>query len=690
MSFNKLSLSAKLIAASVGMVLLCMSISTFWISHEAERDIRIQAEAEAKALGQRYAQEVKRTLDEGMERAKLLGAMLEAQIATGTPDRDAATEYLRVTMKKNPDMAGYWMGFEPNAFDGNDAAFANNKPLNDETGRFIPYYYNFGSGVSAHHLTSYTGTGEDAVYYTGAKRTLKSSLMKPTIYNIEGNQVMLSSAVYPILSHAGKFLGVAGVDIYLNTLSNELAKLKPYGNGSINLISYSGQWVSHPDAEKLGKQVDKASEMFAKAMPNIEKGAEFTFTDDDFIHMFIPLHIQDSEKPWSVLVNIPIKAVTATADALSQKILISSAIVIALLALALLWIAAVLIRKPLENVTGVLTEFEKDNFSIDVPYQNRGDEIGTLGRALEDFRKSNQRIRALEAERQKAEEEAQKLAKQERLRMADAFEEAVGGIVREVTDAAGNMVMSAEGMHEDALKSEQFAINVASASEQTSANVQTVATATEELSASINEIASQVALASEVVSSAVTEARDADVLVQGLAGSAERISEIVVLINDIANQTNLLALNATIEAARAGDAGKGFAVVAGEVKNLASQTGRATEDITQQVEAIQAETQRTAAAIRRIGETVDRVNEVSSTIASAIEEQGAATGEISHNVQQAADGTEQVNTSVSEIRARANQTGSAANSLRDQASLLSQQAEILDREVNTFLDSIRA
>jgi methyl-accepting chemotaxis protein len=690
MSFNKLSLSAKLIAASVGMVLLCMSISTFWISQEAERDIRIQAEAEAKALGQRYAQEVKRTLDEGMERAKLLGAMLEAQIATGTPDRDAATEYLRVTMEKNPDMAGYWMGFEPNAFDGNDAAFANNKPLNDETGRFIPYYFNFGTGVSAHHLTSYEGDGEEAAFYTGTKSTQKSSLMKPTIYNIEGNHVMLSSAVYPILNKAGKFLGVAGVDIYLNTLSDELAKLKPYGNGSINLISYSGRWVSHPDPEKLGKQVDKTSEMFAKAMPNIEKGAEFTFTDDDFIHMFIPLQIQDSEKPWSVLVNIPIEAVTATADALSQKILISSAVVIALLALALLWIAAVLIRKPLENVTGVLTEFEKDNFSIDVPYQDRGDEIGTLGRALEDFRKSNQRIRALEAERQKAEEEAQKLAKQERLRMADAFEEAVGGIVREVTDAAGNMVMSAEGMHDDALKSEQFAINVASASEQTSANVQTVATATEELSASINEIASQVALSSEVVSAAVAEARDADVLVQGLAGSAERISEIVVLINDIANQTNLLALNATIEAARAGDAGKGFAVVAGEVKNLASQTGRATEDITQQVEAIQAETQRTAAAIRRIGETVDRVNEVSSTIASAIEEQGAATGEISHNVQQAADGTEQVNTSVSEIRARANQTGSAANSLRDQASLLSQQAEILDREVNTFLDTIRA
>ena len=689
MSLHKLSLSAKLITASIVVVLACLSLSTIWISGEVERDTRVQAEAGAAALGQRYAQEVKRTLDEGMERAKLLGSLLEGQFRTKKPDRAVAAEFMHATMEKNPDMAGYWVGFEPNAYDGKDADFAKNEPLNDQTGRFIAYFYNFGAGVKPYHLTSYEGEGDDAAFYTIPKRTGKSVLMKPVIYDIEGNKVMLSSAAYPVLDAGGRFLGVAGVDIYLNTLSEKFAELKPYGTGSIKLISNSGHWVSHSDKELLGKPIDMKSEIFAAAMPHIKKGDGFTYVADDFTHMFVPLTIKDSEKPWSVLVSVPNAALTATADALSQKIVIASAVMVVLLALALLWIGSVVIRKPLENVTGVLSEFERENFDVTVPYQDRGDEVGTLGRALEAFRLSNQRLRALEAERLKAEEDARERANQERLKMADEFEQAVGSIVREVMEAAGHMVGSADGLLDDARQSAQFAANVAGASEETSANVATVATATEELSASINEIASQVALSSDVVGTAVTEAGEADALVQRLAESADKISEIVTLINDIADQTNLLALNATIEAARAGEAGKGFAVVAGEVKNLASQTGRATEDITRQVEAIQTETQRTARAIRTIAETIDRVNEVSSTIAAAIEQQGAATGEISQNVQQAADGTNQVNTSVEEIRRRSTTTGDAATALRDQATVLNEQAEVLDREVNTFLAGIR-
>jgi len=689
MSLKHLSLGAKLIGASVSVVLICLTISNIWISQEARHDTGVLAQNEAKALGQRYAQDVKRTLDEGMERAKSLALTLQSQITLGQQNRTLIAETIRQTMERNPDMAGLWLGFEPNAFDGKDSDYVGQEPLHDQTGRFITYFYNFGQGVTPYHLTSYEGEGESYDYYNIPKTTQQPILMKPVAYNIEGNNVLLSSAAYPVLSKDGKFLGVAGTDIYLNTLAQKLAQLKPYETGSINLISNSGHWVSNLDEKLLGKPVDKANPIYAAALPYIQKGENFTYTSDDFTHLFVPLSINDSAKPWSVVVNIPNEALTATSDALSLKITMASAIVIVLLIAALMIIGSRMIKTPMQNITGVLAHFEKQNFDVSVPYKDRGDEIGDLGRALENFRKNSLRIQAVEAERTKAEEAAERLRTQERTRLANEFESAVGVIVHEVTQAAAEMVDAADMMLDNASQAEQFATDVAAASEETSANVQTVATATEELSASINEIASQVAMSSEVVNTAVAEAHDADTLFQGLAESAAKISEIVVLINDIANQTNLLALNATIEAARAGDAGKGFAVVAGEVKNLANQTARATEDITQQIEAIQAETQRTAAAIQSISKTIDRVNEVSSTITSAIEEQGAATGEISHNVQQASDGTNQVNTSVSQIRERSRVTGDTAGQVKDRATLLRQQADVLNEEVHSFLESIR-
>ena len=221
-------------------------------------------------------------------------------------------------------------------------------------------------------------------------------------------------------------------------------------------------------------------------------------------------------------------------------------------------------------------------------------------------------------------------------------------------------------------------------------NVQTVASATEELSSSIREIGNQVSESSRIVGAAVTQADDTNAKVKALAEAAQKIGDVVTLINEIAGQTNLLALNATIEAARAGEAGKGFAVVASEVKNLATQTAKATEEIAGQVRAIQDATDTSAQAIDTIAQTINRVNEISTAIASAVEEQGAATQEIARNVQQAAQGTTEVSSNIGSVTQVAQETGAAATQLLSSAGELARNGTLLRSQVDDFLREVRA
>ena len=302
---------------------------------------------------------------------------------------------------------------------------------------------------------------------------------------------------------------------------------------------------------------------------------------------------------------------------------------------------------------------------------------------------------AIEMERVKsAQEETERRATEDKKRMmsdlASSFEAKVGALVQSLSAAATEMESTAGSMTTLAEQGNAKAMTVASAAEQTSANVQTVATATEELSASIQEISQQVANSARIANQAVDDARTTDGVVQELAVGAQKIGEIVQLINDIAGQTNLLALNATIEAARAGDAGKGFAVVASEVKSLATQTAKATDEISAQISQIQSATSLAVSAIHGIGTTIQEMSEIAAAIASAVEEQGAATMEISRNVQQAAQGTEDVTRSIGDVRQAATDTGVASGQVLTAAGELSRNSNDLSREVDSFLAGIKA
>ena len=271
-----------------------------------------------------------------------------------------------------------------------------------------------------------------------------------------------------------------------------------------------------------------------------------------------------------------------------------------------------------------------------------------------------------------------------------AFETAAGTVVGSVSTAATEMQDAARSMTAIAEQTSERTTAVAAASEQASANVQTVAVASDELTNSISEIGRQAALSTRIAGQAVEEARKTDEKVQGLASAAQRIGDVVTLINDIAAQTNLLALNATIEAARAGEAGKGFAVVASEVKGLANQTARATEEIADQVKAMQTATAESVDAIGGIENVINEMNEIAGAIAAAVEEQNAATQEIARNVQEAAHGTEDVSSNIASVAQAASETGAAASQIRGSAGLLADQADILKREMDTFLARARA
>jgi methyl-accepting chemotaxis protein len=361
-----------------------------------------------------------------------------------------------------------------------------------------------------------------------------------------------------------------------------------------------------------------------------------------------------------------------------------------LLGIAVGFFVARSISKPVVAMTAAMRDLAGGDKQVTIPAQGRKDEIGEMAGAVQVFKDNMIEADRLRAEQEQSKARAEAERRQAMLDLADRFENSVGSIVNGVTSAATELQSTAQSMSATAEQTTRQATVVAAASEETTQNVQTVASATEELSASIGEITNQVSESTRRVGEAVIQANDTNAKVQGLADAAQKIGDVVRLINDIAGQTNLLALNATIEAARAGEAGKGFAVVASEVKTLATQTARATEEIAGQVRAIQEATATSAEAIGDITKTIGRVSEISTAIASAVEEQGAATQEISRNVQQAAQGTQEVSANISGVTEAAHQTGAAASEVLAASTELGKNGELLKVQVNEFLRSVRA
>jgi methyl-accepting chemotaxis protein len=391
---------------------------------------------------------------------------------------------------------------------------------------------------------------------------------------------------------------------------------------------------------------------------------------------------------WAVIGEIDSDEVFAAANTTRNIIAIVGAAALAISAL-IGFFGVRGVTRPLARLTDTMRAMADGNYDIQVPATERNDELGEMAAAADFFRGKLIEGRELAA-RQQAEQQRQIERGKAMEAAVTQFDKIITEIVDSVSSASTELEATAQSLSATAEETSRQSNAVAAASEQMTQNVQTVASATEELSASIREIGNQVTESTRVVGTAVTEAEETNAKVKALAEAAQKIGEVVTLINEIAAQTNLLALNATIEAARAGEAGKGFAVVASEVKNLANQTAKATEEIAGQVQAIQQASAGSAQAIAGIAQTINRVNEISTAIASAVEEQGAATQEISRNVQEASSGTAEVSSNITGVTMASQNTSAGSAQVLSAASELAKNGARLRQEVESFLQSVRA
>ena len=379
------------------------------------------------------------------------------------------------------------------------------------------------------------------------------------------------------------------------------------------------------------------------------------------------------------------------------KAKLQSAVTVTLIVVAVCVVLAVAIAflmtrglaGPLSRITGVMNTLAQGKLDADIPFTDRNNELGKMAQAVNVFRTHAEENESLKNAQTEAERSAAAERRQAAHSMADELEAKIAGAVSNIMEASKGLEAASSEMTQTATSVSDQSASAASATQQAGVNVQSVSAATQQMTASVQEIIDQVARSHDVVSDARTKSVEATDRVKSLDSAAAQIGEVVMLISDIANQTNLLALNATIESARAGEAGKGFAVVAHEVKNLATQTAKATDDIAAQIQAIQAETNETANAISSLSGTINEITEISSVIASAMEEQGAVTSEIARNAEQASTGVTDASGNVEALVSGANTSMQVAETVARSAADLSQEGASLRDVMDNFISDMR-
>ena len=381
---------------------------------------------------------------------------------------------------------------------------------------------------------------------------------------------------------------------------------------------------------------------------------------------------------------------TAAAVDQTSKTVIATAAGALLVGGMLAWLIGASVSGPIRGMTDRMQSLAAGELDEPIPGGESRDEIGRMARAVEVFRENALAVRRMQAEAAAQRDAAEADRARMMAELAGRFEQGMQGVIAGVGGRADDMGRSAEDLAKVAERGRGLAEAVATRAEQASMNVQTVASATQELAASIREISSQVQRSVTISNRATDETSRTSELIHGLSDAAEKIGNIVQLIQAIASQTNLLALNATIEAARAGEAGRGFAIVASEVKSLATQTAQATEQIAGQIATIQSATGQSVQAIKQFGLTVKEMTAIATAIAAAIEEQGAATSEIARNVEEAASGTSAVTQEIGQVRAVAGETDAGAEAALEVAAALKQQASSMKSNVDDFLQTIRS
>ncbi len=679
---SKLMLAAGTLCAVSMLSVVGVSL---WISAEAATQ---GAQAEAQALLGQYSNKILADMTTTVATVRTAGLAIEGLLDSQMTDRDTLGAMVTKMVAGNPGLVGMTLAFEPDALDGKDNAFIGHR-FSDATGRFVPYFFNKPDGtigVEQLVMTKEAGTEE---WYDKPIEQNRSLVTPPYDYPVDGKPVLMTTTSI-VIHQKARPIGIVTGDLALNGITHFVQRLRPFGDGRMSLVGGDDLWIANDDPALLGKKVEDASirQLIDGATRGGQPILEVQSPTGAQYMMATALTLPGMSERWILVMSIPRSTMLAKVTQTRNDLILTAAVALVAI-LALVFFGAQALARPIQGMTQKMRLLAADDTSITVDQTDRKDEIGEMARAIDVFR--------LHAIDRKREEEAKALAhaaqavRQEKIdALIDSFRIAAGRVIGQAMEAAGDLAAVSGELTRAAAASRTRADSARHASQRASTNVQSVAGAAEELTASIASIADQISRTSQMVGTAAQDARAADAKVAGLAAAASRIGEVVGLIEAIAQQTNLLALNATIEAARAGEAGRGFAVVAAEVKDLATQTSRATHDISTQIAAIQQETSEAARAIRTIAATMSDVNSSATAIAGAIEQQSSATGEIGSSIDSAATGTGEVASDIAHLNTTVAGTSDSAARVLEASRTVNSATERLETEIDGFLRQVTA
>ncbi|BBE74822.1 methyl-accepting chemotaxis protein [Oharaeibacter diazotrophicus] len=644
-------------------------------------------------------------------------AVMAADGAEATPPerrRQQLNALLLATLKDNPRFNGTYSAAEPNALDGADASYVGRADVgSDATGRSLPYWTRDAGGkIGLQALVEYDSDARHpnglvkGGWYLGPKATGKESVLAPLPYIVQGKAVHLATMSVPILV-GGRFIGVAGADFdlsFVQKLVSDVNATTYDGKGSVTIVTEDGLVVASSDRpDAIGNGIAALGAAWEKDMATIAAARESVEHEEatDLLKVFAPISLGRTGKSWSVVFAVPQAVVMAEATALHDSMIARASgdtsvallvgLVVIVVAVAGMGLVARGIAGPIGKLTAALQSMARGTAVAEIEGARRRDEIGDIARAVDEIRRQTEAAAAEKARQDEVERERRAAEQREMMRrVAREFETKMGGLVDRVGVGTGELARSAEEMAALAQSSAAQTDAAMSASSTASGSVQVVASAAEELFASIGEINSLIQRSGRIVGDADQHAGATHGIVTSLSETATRIGSVVDIIRTIAAQTNLLALNATIEAARAGEAGKGFAVVANEVKALANQTAKATDEIGGQIEAMRLATESAVNAIGSIRTVVGDIRDAVTSVAGAVEQQSAATSEISRSAQEAARGTSTVSENVGGVQGAIGSTDKAAHAVVGLTREMSGQVHELREGVAAFVRELAA
>ena len=684
------------LGTKLGLVIAACTLATVigaaaFFLHQARAELDGKAQARTAQLSDDIAEHIE---DDIARSVRINGSTAESIMALwsgGTRDRHITDSLLKYPLIADPSLSGTWIDWKPNVFDGADKNHVG-EAGSDGSGRYLAYWHRDGAEIILDTVKGYDRS--DAPLFHVPLTEGRAFLSEP-YYIVQANGEPLSVVSYsqPLVA-GGAILGVVGIDVALGPLQTGIDAMPRPAESQLSLVSHGGTVVATTRVDLAGTSILEHRARLKRDFERTQKqGRSETIVDSaagPILELWHPIHLGTVTTPWYVLTEIPIHDVGGGASEQGVMSTVVAFVVLFLLLLSTILLAVrAFVTKPLGSIEQYITAFRRDD-TRPCPQLHRTDEIGSIARALAAFQETENQVGRLLRAEQDNETKFAAIRRDELRHLADQLATTVQAVSNGVEESAHRIMLKAEAVAATAIASSDKTKVIADASLKADASVGAVNEAAIALNGSMDRIANEMAEAQRLAGMAFQQAANSSGVTTGLSAQASRIGEIVALITSIASRTNLLALNATIEAARAGTAGRGFAVVAQEVKALATQTTQATEDIDQQIRAMQDTASEAARSLTEISGSVAAVNAISSSISRAILTQGDATSQIGVSVRGAASAAQRVATTIGEVDRATRETGDAAAEMLIESAGLATESARLNDEVLDFIARIRA